>query len=153
MQRSVFMNSIKVYLDTCCYNRPYDDQTQLRINLEAQAKLFIQKQIVDGKLELIYSFISVYENSQNPYSIRKNAISDFFSNASIYINEDNVNVIKQRDSEIMKTGIKTKDALHISCAVEGKADYFVTTDIRLLKYSSDEVKIINPIDLITILEG
>lgn len=147
------MNSIKVYLDTCCYNRPYDDQTQLRINLEAQAKLFIQKQIVDGKLELIYSFISVYENSQNPYSIRKNAISDFFSNASIYINEDNVNVIKQRASEIMKTGIKTKDALHISCAVEGKADYFLTTDIRLLKYSSDEVKIINPIDLITILEG
>ena len=146
------MNSIKVYLDTCCYNRPYDDQTQLRINLEAQAKLFIQKQIVDGKLELIYSFISVYENSQNPYSIRKNTISDFFSNASIYISEDNVNVIKQRASEIMKTGIKTKDALHISCAVEGKADYFVTTDIRLLKYSSDEVKIINPIDLITILE-
>ena len=147
------MNSIKVYLDTCCYNRPYDDQTQLRINLEAQAKLFIQKRIVDGKLELIYSFISVYENSQNPYSIRKNAISDFFSNASIYISEDNVNVIKQRASEIMKTGIKTKDALHISCAIEGKADYFVTTDIRLLKYSSDEVKIINPIDLITILEG
>ena len=147
------MNSIKVYLDTCCYNRPYDDQTQLRINLEAQAKLFIQKQIVDGKLELIYSFISVYENSQNPYSIRKNTISDFFSNASIYISEDNVNVIKQRASEIMKTGIKTKDALHIACAIEGKADYFVTTDIRLLKYSSDEVKIINPIDLITILEG
>lgn len=147
------MDRIKIYLDTCCYNRPYDDQTQLRINLEAQAKLFIQKQIVDGKIDLIYSFISVYENSQNPYSIRKNAISDFFSNASIYINEDNVEVVKKRASEIMKTGIKTKDALHVSCAVEGKADYFVTTDIRLLKYSSDEVRIINPIDLITILEG
>lgn len=147
------MDRIKVYLDTCCYNRPYDDQTQLRINLEAQAKLFIQKQIVDGKIDLIYSFISVYENSQNPYSIRKNAIADFFSNASIYINEDNVEVVKRRAAEIMKTGIKTKDALHVSCAVEGKADYFVTTDIRLLKYSSDEVKIINPIDLITILEG
>lgn len=147
------MDRIKVYLDTCCYNRPYDDQTQLRINLEAQAKLFIQKQIVDGKIDLIYSFISVYENSQNPYSIRKNAISDFFSNASIYINEDNVESVKKHASEIMKTGIKTKDALHVSCAIEGKADYFVTTDIRLLKYSSDEVRIINPIDLITILEG
>ncbi|MGN0551996.1 MAG: type II toxin-antitoxin system VapC family toxin [Oscillospiraceae bacterium] len=147
------MGNVKVYLDTCCYNRPYDDQTQLRINLEAQAKLFIQKQIVDGKLDLIYSFISVYENSQNPFAIRKNAIFDFFSNAVIYIDESNVEVIKQRAGEIMKTGIKTKDALHVSCAIEGKADYFVTTDIRLLKYSSDEVKIINPIDLITILEG
>lgn len=147
------MAAAKVYLDTCCYNRPYDDQTQLRINLESQAKLFIQKQIIDGKLELIYSFISVYENSQNPFPIRKNTISDFFLNASVYINEDNVEVVKKRASEIMKTGIKTKDALHISCAVEGKADYFVTTDMRLLKYSSDEIKIINPIDLITVLEG
>ena len=147
------MGNVKVYLDTCCYNRPYDDQTQLRINLEAQAKLFIQKQIVDGKLDLIYSFISVYENSQNPFAIRKNAIFDFFSNAMIYIDESNVEVIKQRAGEIMKTGIKTKDALHVSCSIAGKANYFVTTDIRVLKYSSDEVKIINPIDLITILEG
>ena len=147
------MGNLKVYLDTCCYNRPYDDQTQLRINLEAQAKLYIQKQIVDGKLDLIYSFISVYENSQNPFSIRKNAISDFFSNAVTYIDETNVDVIKSRAEGIMKTGIKTKDALHVSCAIEAKADFFVTTDIRLLKYSSDEVKIINPIDLITILEG
>ena len=147
------MGNLKVYLDTCCYNRPYDDQTQLRINLEAQAKLYIQKLIVDGKLDLIYSFISVYENSQNPFSIRKNAIFDFFSNAVIYIDETNVDVIKNRAEEIMKTGIKTKDALHVSCAIEAKADYFVTTDIRLLKCSSNEVKIINPIDLITILEG
>ena len=147
------MGNLKVYLDTCCYNRPYDDQTQLRINLEAQAKLYIQKQIVDGKLDLIYSFISVYENSQNPFSIRKNAISDFFSNAVTYIDETNVDVIKSRAEGIMKTGIKTKDALHVSCAIEAKTDFFVTTDIRLLKYSSNEVKIINPIDLITILEG
>ncbi|MCM1328124.1 MAG: hypothetical protein NC253_01670 [Ruminococcus sp.] len=147
------MGNMKIYLDTCCYNRPYDDQTQLRINLEAQAKLFIQKQIVDGKLDLIYSFISVYENSQNPFPIRKNTIADFFSKAAVYISEDNVDSVKQRASEIMKTGIKTKDALHVSCAIEGKADYFVTTDIRLLKYSSNEIKLINPVDLITVLEG
>ncbi len=146
------MGNIKVYLDTCCYNRPYDDQTQLRISLEAQAKLFIQKQITDGKLDLIYSFISVYENSMNPFSTRKTSIANFFSNAAVYVSVNNVDVIKQRASEIMKTGIKVKDALHISCAIEGKADYFVTTDVRLLKYSSNEVKITDPIKFITILE-
>ena len=56
-------------------------------------------------------------------------------------------------AEIIKTGVKSKDALHISCAIEGKADYFITTDIRLLKFSSDEIKIIDPIDFITLLEG
>ncbi len=146
------MGNIKVYLDICCYNRPYDDQTQLRISLEAQAKLFIQKQITDGKLDLIYSFISVYENSMNPFSTRKTAIANFFLNAAVYVSVNDVDVIKQRASEIMKTGIKVKDALHISCAIEGKADYFVTTDIRLLKYSSNEVKITDPIKFITILE-
>lgn len=146
------MSNLKVYLDTCCYNRPYDDQTQLRIYLEAQAKLFIQKQIVDGNLDLVYSFISVYENSQNPFLIRKKAIFDFFSNAVIYVDENNIDTIKLRAKKIMETGVKAKDALHVSCAVESKADYFITTDIRLLKYHSDEIKIINPIDFITILE-
>ena len=43
---------MRVYLDNCCYNRPYDDQTQLRISLESQAKLYVQELIKDGKLEL-----------------------------------------------------------------------------------------------------
>lgn len=34
-----------VYLDNCCYNRPYDDQTQLKIQMETLAKLEIQQEI------------------------------------------------------------------------------------------------------------
>ncbi len=33
---------MRIYLDNCCYNRPYDDLSQLTVSLEAQAKLFIQ---------------------------------------------------------------------------------------------------------------
>lgn len=33
---------MRIYLDNCCYNRPYDDLSQFTVNLEAQAKLFIQ---------------------------------------------------------------------------------------------------------------
>jgi len=32
------MERLKIYLDNCCYNRPYDDQSQLKVSLEAQAK-------------------------------------------------------------------------------------------------------------------
>jgi hypothetical protein len=42
-------DKIKVYLDNCCFNRPYDDQTQLRIELETKAKLYIQQQIIEKK--------------------------------------------------------------------------------------------------------
>ena len=34
---------IKVYLDNCAYNRPFDDQTQVKIALEAIAKQHIQR--------------------------------------------------------------------------------------------------------------
>lgn len=33
---------MRVYLDNCCYNRPFDDQTQLKVRLETEAKLFVQ---------------------------------------------------------------------------------------------------------------
>lgn len=72
------MGNIKVYLDNCCYNRPYDDQSQIKISLETQAKLYVQHLIVEKKLDLVYSYISRYENSQNSLEIRRSAIKDFF---------------------------------------------------------------------------
>jgi hypothetical protein len=32
---------VRIYLDACCLNRPFDDQTQARIRLEAEAVLMI----------------------------------------------------------------------------------------------------------------
>ena len=46
----MIVQKFKIYLDNCCYNRPYDDQTQLRIELETKAKLFIQQQIIEDKI-------------------------------------------------------------------------------------------------------
>ena len=43
----------RIYLDNCCFNRPYDDQTHLSIRLEAEAKIFVQNQILKGTIEII----------------------------------------------------------------------------------------------------
>ena len=32
---------LRIYLDNCCYNRPYDDQNQLRIELETKSKAIV----------------------------------------------------------------------------------------------------------------
>ena len=32
-------HSMKIYLDNCCYNRPFDQQDNLRVHLESLAKL------------------------------------------------------------------------------------------------------------------
>ncbi|MDR2642826.1 MAG: hypothetical protein LBC74_08525 [Planctomycetaceae bacterium] len=47
----------RIYLDNCCYNRPYDDQTQIKVAAETKAKLRIQRLVMDRKLELAVSFI------------------------------------------------------------------------------------------------
>ena len=144
---------MKVYLDNCCYNRPYDDQSQIKVFLETQAKLHIQRMIVEGKVELVYSYMSRYENSQNPFEIRKNTIAEFFKNASVYVDEGNADNAAQKARQIMTTGVKAKDAIHVACAVIAGADYFLTTDTRLLKYKTDEIKLMNPTEFIIELEG
>jgi len=54
---------MRVYLDNCCYNRPYDDQSQIRVFLEAHAKMYIQELIKTGVLELVSSYTPQQENS------------------------------------------------------------------------------------------
>lgn len=144
--------SIRVYLDNCCYNRPYDDQSQLKVHLETEAKLHIQKMITDKKIDLIYSFISEFENSNNPNKYNSRSISDFFNNAAEYVDISHRSDIRSEADEIMKTGIKEMDALQIASAIVGRADYFLTTDKQLLKYPAKKIKIINPIDFIVIME-
>ena len=46
---------MRVYLDNCCFNRPFDDQTPLSIRLETEAKLYVQDQIKNGALSLGWS--------------------------------------------------------------------------------------------------
>ena len=51
-------------------------------------------------------------------------------------------------------GFGIKDSLHLSCAVEGHADFFLTTDKGMLKRSNllAEIKIMNPVDFIFLME-
>jgi len=52
--------SYRIYLDACCLNRPFDDQTQLRIALETQAILAILSQCESGwKLITVCQFYHI----------------------------------------------------------------------------------------------
>ena len=51
---------MRIYLDVCCLNRPFDDQRQDRIHLESEAVLTILKHIESGKWKLISSDAIIY---------------------------------------------------------------------------------------------
>jgi hypothetical protein len=46
-----------IYLNNCCFNRPFDDQKQIRIHIETEAKLFIQGKVLAGEFQLAWSYI------------------------------------------------------------------------------------------------
>lgn len=145
---------MKLFLDMCCYNRPYDPQEQLKINLETQAKLYIQDQIKKGNIALVSSYTLDYEVSNVPQPERRNAIRRFITDYSAeYIGPENHRAVESKAREIMLTGVKEKDASHVACAILCGCDCFITTDRRLLRYSTSEIMLLNPIDFVREKEG
>lgn len=143
------MAKIKVYLDNCCYNRPFDDQSQLKINMETMAKLSIQQDIRDNNIDLVTSYILVAENSANRFDSKRNDIQRFIDTYThTYVSEDSSAKVKGLAEDIMNTGVKLMDACHVACAIIAGCDYFISTDKRLLKYKTTDIKMVNPIDYI-----
>lgn len=95
------MNKLKIYMDNCCFNRPFDDQNQHKIYLETEAKLFIQRKILEGDYDLVWSFILDYENSANPDIDIKNTINKWekISKETILLSDDIVYYSKQLNLE------------------------------------------------------
>jgi predicted nucleic acid-binding protein len=140
------MEKIRVYLDNCCFNRPYDNQTNLMVYLETEAKLFVQDLILKETLELIWSFVLDYENNDNPFEERKKNIISWKGLA--VIDCDLCDEIADEANDLMKLGLKQKDASHIACAIYANADYFLTTDKKILNKPISSVQIVNPIEFV-----
>ena len=125
--------NMKIYLDNCCFNRPFDDQSQIRIKLESEAKLKIQEEIRIGKFQLVWSYILDYENNRNPFQDRKEQINSWKKYAIMDIQES-PELIEMAVS-VNKKGFQKIDSLHIACAILLECEYFLTTDDNILKRS------------------
>ena len=143
---------MRVYLDNCAFNRPFDDQLQIRIRLESDAKLYLQAKIKQHQIDLIWSYILDFENEQNPFEERQRAIEKWKARAVIDI-EETPSLLATAHT-LVKIGLSAKDALHVACAIEGQADYFVTTDDKLIKKLAPfrAMKAINPVDLVGLVD-
>lgn len=98
---------MKIYLDNCCYNRPYDNQSQLRISLETQAKLRIQECVRNGDYELVSSFVLMYEISKSPNVASAKSIEKYVTDyTSVYVSDNKLSEIEAIANEIQETGIK-----------------------------------------------
>ena len=140
---------MRVYLDNCCYNRPFDEQAQLRIRLETVTKLAVQLLMATGAVEYAWSKALDYEISFNPFPKRKTSILWWRDGAAEYV--DTTEEIIDRGEQIERLGIKPKDALHLASAEKANCDFFLTTDKGILKKVSSlgKMKVVNPIQFIS----
>ena len=137
---------MKLYLDNCCLNRPFDTQEQLTVRMETDAKLQVQEAIREGEFKLVWSFILDYENAANPQVSVSRKISEW---RALAVEDVDYSVaIEEKAEKYMSYGLRQKDASHLACAVEAQCDFFLTTDKAILSKSIPEIEIINPIDFI-----
>ena len=142
---------MKIYLDHCAYNRPFDDQSNIKNQLETTAKLYIQDQIRQGKYDLVWSYMSDLENGNNPNVENRNSIQSWENIAKYKCKSSESILIMGR--EIEQNKIRPNDALHIACAIKSQCEYFITTDEGLTNKKIGEIKIVNPVDFIRMEEG
>src|ERR1035438_2179765 len=131
-----------IYLDVCCLNRPFDDQSQNRVRLEAEAVLSILEMAGAGKLELAGSDIIDGELSQMPDDERREKVELLLGASTKHISLNTT--IERRSTELQKWNISPLDALHLASAEAARVDYFLTTDDYLLRRArrhADELKV------------
>lgn len=113
---------MRLYLDNCCFNRPFDDQSTLTIRLETEAKLHIQTAIRAGDYGLGWSNILDYENAANPLAERRSEIQKWEALTDTFVVE--TPAILKSMNELCTIGFKPLDALHLACAQASECEIF-----------------------------
>jgi len=139
---------MRIYFDVCCLNRPFDDQMQSRIHLEAEAILSILNHSRTVGWSVIGSDAIDYEISKIPDDDKRLMVQILSTVRDAHVRADAV--VEKRAIEIKRLGLNTLDALHVACAERAKAEILLTTDDNLLSKAAKnkrmlKVKVENPL--------
>jgi hypothetical protein len=138
-----------IYLDVCCLNRPFDDQHQDRIRLEAEAVLLILGRCEAGVWQWLSSAVVEEEVNNTPSHERRARVRNMLSGAQSTITLTATTVTRAQALQAM--GFRTYDALHLACAEQATVDVFLTTDDCVLCLATRhtaqlQVRVANPLE-------
>ncbi len=140
---------MKIYLDVSCFNRPFDDQRQARIRLEAEATTIILEQCEQGTLRQVSSQMAKIEIDATPDADRRTRLLLLLPDK-----KDTLELTAEvftRAETLQRLGFKAADAVHVAAAETLDAHVFLSCDkrlCRLAKRHSAELKVpvANPLD-------
>ena len=122
------LKTCKIYLDSCCVCRPYDNQKQSRIKCETAAIMQIISHCRSGEWQWIDSKVLRSEINRISNPIKLSFVKALLNSMpqTVFVSVGKTETA--RGIQIEALGFKDYDALHIACAENGKADVFLTTD-------------------------
>ncbi len=122
---------MRIYLNVSCLNRPFDDQEQARIRLEAAAVGMILEAVDEGRWIHVSSEIAQIEIAANPDANRRARVQ------LLLPAPDNLVMLTPalfaRGKELEALGFKAADALHIAAAEKAAADVLLSCDDRFCR--------------------
>jgi len=146
---AILVITMKIYLDTCSLNRPFDDQSQERIRLETESVMIILARLSHKEWVWLGSQALEIEIDRAPDADQRSRLQRItgYVGQIVAIGEKEL----KRAGELEKLGFSGFDSVHLACAESGGADIFLSTDDRLLKRAKRfakkiHVKVANPLD-------
>lgn len=141
-----------IYLDYNCFQRSFDDTSQIKIQMEALACQQIFSRAERRQVRLVWSFMHQDETLLCPFPERKIEALRLASLCQERVgpSEDIYRLAKSFQAQ---AHLLAKDAVHLACAVYSGAKLFLTCDERLIRQAqrlSLPLRVINPVEYITL---
>ncbi len=138
-----------LYLDVSCLNRPFDDQRQTRIRLEAEAVTLILERIEAGRYRHMSSQIAEIEIAAMRDADRRRRVTSLLPARADRMKLTAAMFV--RAAELEAFGFKPADALHIAAAEYLKVDVLLSCDDRMCRRAGAKrtrlhVRVSNPLE-------
>jgi len=139
-----------IYLDACCYSRPFDNQdhtAQERVRMEITAIMDALEICKIACFPIVGSPAVIMEINEIRLDWKRQSVTDFY-HSTVTEETPITDDIDVRAEVLIAQGVKEFDAYHIAFAELAGADYLLTTDDRLIGASGRldfNVNVINPL--------
>jgi hypothetical protein len=139
-----------IYLDYNCFQRRFDDPGQIRIQMEALACQEIFNQAESQTIQLIWSFMHEDETLLCPFPERRDFALELSTLYQVRIAPEEA-IYTLAQALIQQGRFSAKDILHVACASDTQANFFLTCDDALLRQARKlplACVMMNPVDYI-----
>ena len=140
---------MKIYLDTCCYGRPYDDPAQVKIAVETAAINGIIDTCRIAGYSIVGSMAVEFELGRIKDAEKRDEIIAYFKRTRNTYYTITAN-IETRAQVLHEEGLGRLDSYHLAFAEAAGVDVLLTTDEPFVRICARKnlsfVKVINPLN-------